>query len=63
METNYTYLAMLRGRTVEIKAPTALAAKQEAIRLLKPRKKDMGLLICELIARPDGTPVIHVATN
>lgn len=59
----YTYLAMLNGRKVEIKAENAWAAKQEAIRQLKPRKRDMGLIILMPVARPDGTPVVHTAVD
>lgn len=38
------YIAGLRGKEIEIKANSLYAAKQEAIKLLKPKKSEIGLL-------------------
>lgn len=62
MEQLNGYIAILRGKRIEIRAKTLLEAKQQAIAELKPRKRDMGLLVCEL-AELAGEPVIHVAVN
>lgn len=62
MEKKYGYIAILNGRRIEIYAPTLLAARQQAIAQLKPRKKDMGYLVVAL-AEVDGQPVIHKAVD
>lgn len=39
-----TYAAGCNGKTVELQADTLWDAKQQAVALLKPTKKDAGLL-------------------
>lgn len=58
----FTYLAILHGRHVTVRANTALEGKQMALEILKPRKKDLGLVAFGLVAK-DNAPVTHVAVD
>lgn len=42
------YIAGLHGKRIEIKAESLFAAKQEALRILKPKKSDLGLVWVQL---------------
>ncbi len=55
----YGYIAHYGMHRREIHAPTAYAAQQKAIELLKIPKSKRGLLSVTLAERPDGTQVTH----
>lgn len=61
-EPRCTYLAILHGRKVTVKADSAWEGKQKALEILKPRKKDLGLVAFGLVAK-DNEPVIHTAID
>lgn len=46
---DHRYSAYFKGVTVELYAPTNEAAKQKAVEFFKPKKKEMQLLIIDLI--------------
>ena len=46
------YEAGLNGKRVEIEADSLWSAKEKAIAILKPKKKDMGLLWVVLAEQP-----------
>ena len=61
-EPRCTYLAILHGRKVVVKADTAWEGKQKAMAILKPRKKDEGLVAFGLV-EIDGKPYVHTAVD
>lgn len=61
-EPRCTYLAILHGRKVTVKADSAWEGKQKAMAILKPRKKDLGLVAFGLVEK-DGKPVTHIAVD
>ena len=56
------YVAGFNGQQVEVWANSLWAAKQEALKVFKPSKKQAGL-VWVLLAEQDGQPVEQVATN
>lgn len=63
MEKMHGYIAIFRGRRIELRAPSLLAAKQEAVRQLKLTKRQVHLLCVALAELADGTPVVHKAVD
>lgn len=57
------YVAMLRGKRIEIRAENLYEAKRVAIGVLKPSKRDMGTLVVMLAELNDGAPVVHKAVD
>lgn len=56
------YIAILHGRQVVVEADSAWEGKQKALAILKPRKKDLGLVAFGL-AELRGKPYVHTAVN
>lgn len=52
------YVGGLNDQRVEVHADNLWDAKQKVIELVKPRKKDMGL-VWVLLAEKDGEQVCH----
>lgn len=56
------YVAMLKGRRIEIRAESLYAAKLEAAKQLKATKRQLGLLSV-MLAEKAGQPVTHIAVD
>lgn len=53
----YGYIAMYRGKQIEVYAETKLKAQEEAARRFKARKSyEVDVYLCE---RPDGSTVLQ----
>lgn len=55
----YTYKAFYKNSEIEIQAATSYQAQCQAVNLLKVSKSGFGLLSIVLVAKPDGTIVVH----
>lgn len=51
----YNYKAFLHGKELDIKATSLYQAKQKAIELFKPKKKDISLIAVVLADKPIDT--------
>jgi hypothetical protein len=56
-ETRFGYVALWKGKQIEVRASTALEAQTKAAQVFKAKKAyEVSVYLCE---RPDGTPVVR----
>lgn len=56
------YIAILKGKKIEVRAESLLEAKKIAAQQLKATKRQLGMLVV-MLAEKDGQPVIHRAVD
>lgn len=56
----FGYIGLFNGKRVEFYAASLYAAKVEAIRLLKPKKREENL-VSVMLAEKNGKEVVHTA--
>lgn len=59
----YTYQTFFKNKRIIVEASTPYAALQEAAKQLKVPEKKQHTVHVVLMARPDGTEVIHTADS
>lgn len=55
------YICFYNGKRVEIEAETKYEAHAEALKKLKPKRKEAHMVHCHL-AEKEGKPVVHTPT-
>lgn len=59
----FGYVGFFNGRRHELYAKSKLDALEQFIAHFKPAKSKRHMVHCEVAERPDGSEVIHVATD